>query len=338
MPTALISHPDFILHDTGPFHPERPGRITSVLAHLGVSGDVPAGRRQAGTQQADVQQAEAQQAGAQQAGLLCLTPASADDAWIKAVHDAAYVDAVADWCGKGYRNLPTGDTTLSSASETVARLAAGAGMRAVDAVLSGEADRVFCVARPPGHHAESDRGMGFCIYNNAAVAARYAQSRFGVERVAVLDWDVHHGNGTQEIFEEDPSVYYFSVHQSPLYPFTGAEREKGTGEGTGYTMNVPVSAGSGDEVFIDVLRGMILPAMKAYQPDLFILSAGFDAHVDDPLSGTLVTDAGFRAMSRLALDFAEDACGGRLVSVLEGGYDLEALGRCVADHVGMMNA
>ena len=180
--------------------------------------------------------------------------------------------------------------------------------------------------------------MGFCIYNNAAVAARYAQSRFGVERVAVLDWDVHHGNGTQEIFEEDPSVYYFSVHQSPLYPFTGAAQEQGAGEGTGYTMNVPVSAGSGDEVFVDVLRGTILPAMKAFEPELLILSAGFDAHMDDPLSGTLVTDAGFRAMSRLVLDFAEDACGGRLVSLLEGGYDLEALGRCVADHVGMMKA
>lgn len=323
MPTALISHPDFLLHDTGPFHPERPDRMTSVLAHLGLSGDTPAGT---------------QMAGAQQAGLLGLSPVPADEARIKAVHDAAYVDAVVDWCGKGYRNLPTGDTTVSSASETVARLAAGAAIRAVDAVLTGEADRVFCVARPPGHHAESDRGMGFCIYNNAAVAARYAQSRFGVERVAVLDWDVHHGNGTQEIFEEDPSVYYFSVHQSPLYPFTGAAQEKGTGEGTGYTMNVPVSAGSGDEVFVDVLRGTILPAMKAYRPDLLILSAGFDAHVDDPLSGTLVTDAGFRAMSRLVLDFAEDSCGGRLVSLLEGGYDLEALGRCAADHVGMMNA
>ena len=318
MPTALISHPDFLLHDTGPFHPERPGRMTSVLAHLGVSGDVPDGARQA--------------------GLLCLSPVPAGEARIKAVHDAAYVDAVADWCGKGYRNLPTGDTTVSAASETVARLAAGAAMRAVDAVLTGEADRVFCVTRPPGHHAESDRGMGFCIYNNVAVAARYARSRFGLERVAVLDWDVHHGNGTQEIFEEDPSVYYFSVHQAPLYPFTGAEWEKGTGEGTGYTMNVPVSAGSGDEVFVDVLRGKILPAMKAYQPDLLILSAGFDAHMDDPLSGTLVTNAGFQAMTRLVLDFAEDTCGGRLVSVLEGGYDLEALGRCVADHVGMMNA
>ncbi|MXY96314.1 MAG: histone deacetylase [Gemmatimonadetes bacterium] len=323
MPTALISHPDFLLHDTGPFHPERPGRMTSVLAHLGLSDDMPAGT---------------QMAGAQQAGLLGLSPELADEARIKAVHDGAYVDAVVDWCGKGYRNLPTGDTTVSSASETVARLAAGAAMRAVDAVLTGEADRVFCVARPPGHHAESDRGMGFCIYNNAAVAARYAQSRFGVERVAVLDWDVHHGNGTQEIFEEDPSVYYFSVHQSPLYPFTGAAQEKGTGEGTGYTMNVPVSAGSGDEVFVDVLRGTILPAMKAYRPDLLILSAGFDAHMDDPLSGTLVTDAGFRAMSRLVLDFTEDSCGGRLVSLLEGGYDLEALGRCAADHVGMMNA
>lgn len=318
MPTALISHPDFLLHDTGPFHPERPGRMNAILARLGVSGDVPAGKRPN--------------------GLLCLSPAPADEARIKAVHDAAYVDAVLDWCGKGYRNLPTGDTTVSSASETVARLAAGAAMRAVDAVLTGEADRVFCVARPPGHHAESNRGMGFCIYNNVAVAARYAQSRFGVERVAVLDWDVHHGNGTQEVFEEDPSVYYFSVHQSPLYPFTGEEREQGKGNGTGYTMNVPVSAGSGDEVFVEVLRGTILPDMKAFEPDLLILSAGFDAHMDDPLSGTLVTDAGFRDMSRLLLDFAEDTCGGRLVSVLEGGYDLEALGRCVADHVGLMNA
>lgn len=318
MSTALISHPDFLLHDTGPFHPERPDRMTSVLAHLGVSGDVPAGE--------------------EQAGLLCLPPLAADEARITAVHDAAYVDAIADWCGKGYRNLPTGDTTVSSASESVARLAAGAAIRAVDAVLTREVDRVFCVVRPPGHHAESNRGMGFCIYNNAAVAARYARSRFGVERVAVLDWDVHHGNGTQEIFEEDPSVFYFSVHQSPLYPFTGAAQEKGMGEGTGYTMNVPVSAGSGDEVFVDVLRGKILPAMKAYQPDLLILSAGFDAHMDDPLSGTLVTDAGFQAMSRLVLDFVEDACGGRLVSILEGGYDLEVLGRCVADHVGMMKA
>ena len=318
MPTALISHPDFLLHDTGPFHPERSGRMTSVLTRLGLSGNVPDG--------------------AQQAGLLCLSPAPADEARIKAVHDAAYVDAVADWCRKGYRNLPTGDTTVSSASETVARLAAGAAMRAVDAVLTGEADRVFCVARPPGHHAESNRGMGFCIYNNVAVAARYAQSRFGVERVAVLDWDVHHGNGTQEIFEEDPSVYYFSVHQAPLYPFTGAEREEGTGEGSGYTMNVPVSAGSGDKVFVDVMCEKIIPAMKAYRPDLLILSAGFDAHMDDPLSGTLVTDAGFQAMTRVVLDFAEDRCGGRLVSVLEGGYDLEALARCVADHVGMMNA
>ena len=154
----------------------------------------------------------------------------------------------------------------------------------------------------------------------------------------MLDWDVHHGNGTQEIFEEDPTVYYFSVHQYPLYPFTGAERETGTGKGAGFTMNVPVSAGTGDEVFVDALRGTILPAMKTYQPDLLILSAGFDAHMDDPLSGTLVTDAGFRTMTRLVLDFAEYVCGGRLVSVLEGGYDLEALGRCVADHVGMLNA
>ena len=316
MTTKLITHPDFLLHDTGSYHPERPERITSILSRLGLEGDDPAARTPAGLQ--------------------CLSPSAADEASIKAVHDAAYVEAVAGWCEQGYRNLPTGDTTICPASEAVARLAAGAGIRAVDALLTKEADRVFCAARPPGHHAESDRGMGFCIYNNAAVAARHAQSRFGVERVAILDWDVHHGNGTQEIFEDDPSVYYVSVHQAPLYPFTGAEWEKGTGDGAGFTLNVPVSAGSGDEVYIDVLNRRIVPVMKAYRPDLFILSAGFDAHMDDPLSGTLVTDAGFRTMSRILLDFVEETCGGRMISMLEGGYDLEALGRCVADHVGMM--
>ena len=316
MSTALITHPDFLRHDTGPFHPERPERITSILTGLGLDGDVTVA--------------------ATPTGLRCLSPSTADEAAVKAVHDAAYVDAVAGWCEGGYRNLPTGDTTICPASEAVARLAAGAGIRAVDAVMSGEADRVFCIARPPGHHAESDKGMGFCIYNNAAVAARYAQSQYGAERVAILDWDVHHGNGTQEIFEDDPSVYYVSVHQSPLYPFTGEEGEMGRGKGTGFTLNVPVSAGSGDEVYIDVLSHRVIPVIRAYRPDLFILSAGFDAHVDDPLSGTLITDAGFQAMSRILLDFVEDACGGRMVSMLEGGYDLEALARCVADHVDLM--
>ena len=314
MPTALITHPDFLRHDTGPFHPERPARMTAILSRLGLDGDAPA----------------------PPAGLRCLSPSAAEEASVKAVHDAAYVDAVAGWCERGYQNLPTGDTTICPASEAVARLAAGAGIRAVEAVLTKEADRVFCAARPPGHHAESNRGMGFCIYNNAAVAARHAQSRFGVERVAILDWDVHHGNGTQEIFEDDPSVYYVSVHQSPLYPFTGAEWEVGTGKGEGFTLNVPVPAGSGDEVYAEVLRGRVIPAMKSYRPDLFILSAGFDAHVDDPLSGTLVTDAGFQAMSRILLDFVEDACGGRMISMLEGGYDLDALARCVEDHVDLM--
>jgi acetoin utilization deacetylase AcuC-like enzyme len=316
MSTALITHPDFLLHDTGSYHPERPERMTSILARLGVSED-------GSTDETP-------------AGLRRLSPSAADETQVKAVHDAAYFDAVWGWCEKGYKNLPTGDTAICPASEAVARLAAGAGVTAVDSVLSGEVDNVFCAVRPPGHHAESDRGMGFCIYNNAAVAARHAQSRHGAERVAILDWDVHHGNGTQEIFEDDPSIYYFSIHQSPLYPFTGMKWERGTGEGEGYTLNVPVSAGSGDEVFIDALSHRIVPAMRAFQPDFFILSAGFDAHLDDPLSGTLVTDEGFRTMSRIMLDFADEACGGRMVSMLEGGYDLETLGRCVADHVNLM--
>ena len=324
MPIALISHPDLLLHDTGPYHPERPERMTSVLSGLGMEGTAPA----AGSSD--------EPESTKYPDLLYLPSSPADEDLIKAVHDGAYVDSVTAWCGQGYRNLPTGDTTICPASEAVARLAAGAVVRAVDAVFSEEADRVFCAVRPPGHHAESDRGMGFCIYNNAAVAARYAQLRYGAERVAILDWDVHHGNGTQEIFEHDPSVLYLSIHQSPLYPFTGMEGEKGTGAGEGFTLNLPVPAGSGDAVFVDVLCGQIIPAMKSYQPDLLILSAGFDAHVDDPLSGTLVTDTGFQTMSRILMDFVDDACGGRLVSVLEGGYDLEVLGRCVADHVGVL--
>ena len=318
MPTALISHPDFLLHDTGPFHPERPKRISSILSSLGI--------------------VEYEKTSASPVKLRYLSPSVAEEAQIKAVHSSAYVDSVASWCKEEYKKLPTGDTLICRESEMVARLAAGAVTRAVDAVLLQEVDNVFCAIRPPGHHAESVRGMGFCVYNNVAIAAKYAQSRFGVERVAILDWDVHHGNGTQEIFEEDSTVYYTSIHQTPLYPFTGAEWERGRGQGEGYTLNVPVPSGSGDHIFIDMLNSRIIPAIRKFQPDLLILSAGFDAHLDDPLSGTLVTDEGFISMSRIILDFAEEVCNGNLVSTLEGGYDLDVLGRCVADHVIIMTS
>ena len=316
MPTALITHSDFLTHDTGPFHPERADRLRSIQTRLGISGNK-------NTEQPI-------------AGLKYLNPRLANDSHILAVHKASYVEAIPGWCKDGYTKLPTGDTVISPNSEMVARLAAGAVVRGVDAVLSKKYDNAFCAIRPPGHHAESNRGMGFCIYNNAAIAARYAQSNYNIERIAILDWDIHHGNGTQEIFEEDPSVYYFSIHQSPLYPFTGAKSDRGSKKGKGYTLNVPVSAGSGDEVFIETLNNLILPNMRIFKPDLLILSAGFDAHVDDPLSGTLVTDQGFQTMSKIVLDFSKNQCNGQIVSILEGGYNLEALSRCVTDHVGIM--
>lgn len=203
---------------------------------------------------------------------------------------------------------------------------------AAERVLAGEWSNAFCAVRPPGHHAETSRSMGFCLFNSVAVAARRLVQSAGLERVAILDWDVHHGNGTQEIFESDPRVFYASLHEHPLYPGTGAAEERGTGEGEGATLNVPMRAGSGDVQWLGQLEGTVLPALEAFAPEFVLISAGFDAHRLDPLAGCEVTEGGYREMTRAVLDLARRCADGRVVSVLEG-YHLEALAASVEVHV-----
>ncbi len=222
-----------------------------------------------------------------------------------------------------------GDTYVSAPSFEVAKLAVGAAFGAVDAVLSREADNAFVASRPPGHHAESDRAMGFCLFNHSALAARYAQRKYGLERVAILDWDVHHGNGTQEIFYEDGSVFFASAHQSPLYPYTGAADERGAGEGLGTTINLPLPAGSGDGEYKQAWNTLAAP-LREFAPQLIIVSAGFDAHQRDPLARMNMSTDGFADLMHLTKIWAAELCDNRLVCALEGGYDLQGLSQSVA--------
>jgi acetoin utilization deacetylase AcuC-like enzyme len=258
-----------------------------------------------------------------------LTPGSRDvsEDQILAVHSRPHLEFVRRVCESGGGMLDAGDTLVVPESFAAAQRAAGAVTAAVDAVLGNKARAAFCAVRPPGHHAESGQPMGFCLFNSVAIAARHAQQRHGVSKVAILDWDVHHGNGTQEIFYEDPSVFYISLHQYPFYPGTGARNERGKGDGEGYTLNFPLPAGSGEKAYFPLFEKEIVPALERYKTDLLIISAGFDAHRDDPLAGMELTEQSFAEMTRFVRNVAP------IVSVLEGGYNLEALARSVEAHV-----
>jgi acetoin utilization deacetylase AcuC-like enzyme len=264
-----------------------------------------------------------------------IEPVPATDAEIEAVHEPRYVAGVEAAIRRGARVLDEGDTTVGPRSAEIARLAAGSLLALARAVAAGELWRGFAAVRPPGHHAERDRAMGFCLLNSVAVAAA-ALRREGLERVLVVDWDVHHGNGTQHLFEEDPSVFYFSVHQWPLYPGTGAASERGRGAGVGATLNCPLPPGAGDDAFLAVLRVDLAQAARAFRPDLVLISAGFDAHAADPLAALSVSTRAFGEATRIVRDLAEETAGGRLVSVLEGGYDLDALGASAAAHLAAL--
>ncbi len=298
---AFVSDDTFLNHRTPDGHPERPERLRHLLRHL--------------------QNTETWQM------LTHIQPTSASDTDICSVHTEEHLRYIKEMCTRGGGVLDEGDTHAVPESYRVALLAAGAAQRGVDAVVSQEVDAAFCAVRPPGHHAERDRPMGFCLFNNVAVAARYAQRKHGVKKVAILDWDVHHGNGTQHIFEADPSVFYISLHQYPFYPGTGAREEKGVGEGKGFTLNIPLPAGTGEERYLEAFQDEIVPALEKFDPGLLIISAGFDAHNDDPLGGMRLTEESFAKFTELAKDIAP------VVSVLEGGYNLEALARSVEGHV-----
>ena len=211
-------------------------------------------------------------------------------------------------------------------------------MLAVEAVMGDQVDNAFCAVRPPGHHAERDRAMGFCFFNNVALGAVYALEHFGLERVAIIDWDVHHGNGTQHLFESDPRVFYVSLHEDPqhCYPGTGYRREEGKGAGQGFTLNLPFPPHSDDHDYLTALKKEALPRLQAFAPQFVFISAGFDAHADDPLAHMNLSREGFREMGQLLLDLAQETAQGRLVTVLEGGYNLEVLEECVEDHVRLL--
>ncbi len=304
---ALFNHPDYLLHDTGPGHPERPDRLSHLMSYL----------RSAGVWDRVVH----------------TVPHEASEEDIVRVHPESYVRSVRDRCEDGESILDGGDTHVCTESFRIARLAAGAVVEATDTVMKGGHQVSFCAVRPPGHHAETATAMGFCLFNNVAIGARYAQQVFGLDRVAILDWDVHHGNGTQEIFYEDPTVLYLSLHQYPFYPGTGAEGERGKGRGEGFTVNCPMQAGSTETEYLKAFETTILPSMKKFRPELVLISAGFDAHRDDPLAMINLSDQSFATFTSFVKDVAETSSNGRIVSVLEGGYDLDALAASVEAHL-----
>jgi acetoin utilization deacetylase AcuC-like enzyme len=311
MPTGFIYDPAFLTHDTGSGHPERPARLQAVMRRLVSQPWYPRLRQ--------------------------LTARPADIPWIETTHSLEYIRRAAAACESGDRFLDSMDVAISRESSDVALLAAGAVLALADDVISGASSNGFALVRPPGHHAEHDRALGFCLFNNVAVLARYAQKRHGIDKVAIVDWDVHHGNGTQHTFEADPSVLYVSTHQYPYYPGTGSASETGVGAGKGATLNCPMPAGASDADYRRAFSERILPKLRDFKPELLVISAGFDAHAEDPLAQINLSTDCFGWMTERLLEAADQHAGGRLISVLEGGYHLERLADCVTLHLALLS-
>ncbi len=304
--TGLIYHQDYLRHYAGAGHPERSERLESIMEYLTKTKLL--------------------------YKLVRIDPYPAGIDWIAKVHTVDYINFVKQACEHDYRYLDA-DTGICTDSYRIALLAAGGAMVAADAVMDKKVNNAFCAVRPPGHHAEKDRARGFCLFNNIAISARYLQQRYQIEKVLIVDWDVHHGNGTQNSFYDDPTVFYFSVHQWPHFPGTGLQIEKGIGKGEGFTLNVPLSGGNGNDDYIDVFENQLVPAAKNFKPDFFLISAGFDGHYQDPLANMQLTEKGYGQLTQIVVDLADEFCEGRIISLLEGGYNLEMLARSVATHI-----
>jgi acetoin utilization deacetylase AcuC-like enzyme len=312
MSTVLLADPIYREHLVGRDHIECPERFDAVVDGL------------------------------REAGLLDrlgrVDPRAATEDELLLCHTADYLRMAREDVDAGRPFLITGDTDITPNSWDVASQAVGGVLNAVDAVVAGQARNAFCVVRPPGHHATARRGMGFCLFNNVAIAARHAQRRHGLERVLIVDWDVHHGNGTQDIFYADPSVFFFSTHQWPLYPGTGRADETGVGAGEGATMNFPFPAGSGRTQIMGAVRHSLIPAAEKFRPDLVLISAGFDSRAGDLLGRFTLTDQDFADLTRAVMEIADRHAGGRVVSMLEGGYTLGGLASAAAAHVRELSA
>jgi acetoin utilization deacetylase AcuC-like enzyme len=307
MPTGFSFDRRFLDHYTGAGHPERPERVTTIMSHL---------ERLPWFDE-----------------LVRITPRRADTRLIESVHSPAYRHRARAACDTGLPFLDSMDVAVSKASYDVALLAAGAPLELADALLSGKIQNGFALVRPPGHHAEHDGALGFCLFNNVAILARYLQLEYGLEKIAIVDWDVHHGNGTQHTFESDPSVMYLSTHQYPFYPGTGSSSEQGEGRGKGSVVNCPMPAGSTDTVIENAFIERILPALDKFAPQAVLISAGFDAHAEDPLAEINLTTQAFAWMTQRIVEVADKHADGRIISILEGGYNLSRVGECVAVHL-----
>jgi acetoin utilization deacetylase AcuC-like enzyme len=299
-PPVLLHHPSSLDHDTGA-HPEQPARIVAVERELGARGDL---------------------------GFERVSSPAVERSVLEAVHPMRHVELIERLAARGGARIDA-DTVVSPGSFTAALHACGGAVSLVDRLLEGRVSTGISLHRPPGHHAEPERAMGFCLFNNIAVAARHALDAHGLERVMIVDWDVHHGNGTNDIFHAEPRVLFCSIHQSPLYPGTGAASDVGSGDGRGFTVNLPVAPGSGDREFRSLIDHVVVPLARTYRPQLLLISAGFDAHAEDPLADCLVTDDGYAAMARSLQGVAAEL-GVPVGAVVEGGYALDALARSVA--------
>lgn len=309
MSTAYLFNKIFLDHDTGWGHPETSARLEKINAKI---KSAPYFKK-----------------------LYTVKTRMPEMRYIEMIHTREYIERVKEEIESGSGFIDSMDTAVSSKSYNVALHAVGGCLNMCDAIMTGKARNGFCAIRPPGHHAERTYAAGFCIFNNIAIAARYLQTKYDLNHIAIIDWDVHHGNGTQHSFEDDNSVYYLSLHQFPHYPGTGSKHEKGRGMGQGFTQNYPMTVGAGDEEYLQIFTNQITPALNEFKPEAILISAGFDAHMSDPLSSIKLSTEAYYTLTRILMDIADKNCSGRVIAFLEGGYNLNILGDCVEQ---VMNA
>ena len=307
--TGFLYDDRYLLHVTFEGHPESPARLRSIHSRLASSGVLEK--------------------------LIVISAEAANQRWIESVHKIQYVMRFEEACLMGFEDFDHQDNSVCRDTFEIALLAVGGILRTIDEMMNGAIDNAFCAVRPPGHHAEIDTAMGFCFFNNVAIAAKYLQKKWGIGRVGIIDFDVHHGNGTQHTFENDPTVFYYSIHEHPsfAYPGTGREFEAGKGEGNGYTLNSPVLPGRGDDEYRRMIMKDLVPTFDAFRPEVILLSAGFDAHESDLMSGVNLTTEGYDFITEEILKLVDRHAGGRVVSVLEGGYNLDVLPILVENHI-----